>query len=768
MKRKYLPISLYLTAFLVAALIPVALTAYFSLAQAERIEKQADRQNRAGAYTEFEAVLADIDRSMTRVARNLSHWDETVLNFSDSTYYQYWRDNRLHNAGVLDGVIDAVELYGADGSPLAPDNRIAGNWSGGRKEHTVLSNMRGAPYLLRYQPVYPGRDVLPGQSPVGYIALRVDLRKAVVSRGLLTRSDPTAIEWRLDEGESVPIEDAARYVRLSVLQTPEIRELSRLVRSGFVEYIFFSAALLLSFSMLLVFSLGRPLHRMAQHIKALRDGAALEIPPSIQSRVGVAELEKVRKAVNEYRDNFHAARDTLVEKNLELERLTYRDILTGIFNRRAFESHLSMALETARSEGRHHTLCYLDLDQFKVVNDTCGHLAGDELLKQVAARLQGKLRESDILARLGGDEFGVLLDNCPIERAGVIAEDLRKTVKTFRFCWEDKVFDIGVSIGLVEISPKVTTLADLFKEADAACYMAKDLGRNRVQVYQPDDEVLAQRYGEMQWVSRIAQAFEDKRFVLYSQEIAPLSPREGDRLHVELLIRMLDENGELVPPMAFLPAAERYSLIGDIDRWVLEAACDILARYQSTWRTQPPIVAINVSGQSLGDPTFLDFVVERLKGTDIEPGQFCFEITETSAITHLVSAKQFIGVLRQMGCHFALDDFGSGLSSFAYLKNLHVDCLKIDGHFVKHMADDPIDRAMVASINEIGHLMNMRTVGEFVENEEILAALREIGVDYVQGFGIAKPVPFEEALLRAAETERKNASTKVAAGRDGR
>lgn len=746
MRRRYLPISLYLTVFLIAAVIPVAITAYLSLSKAHQIQEQANQQNRLGAYAEFKVVLLDIDRDMVRVAENLSRWDETILNFSDSTYYQYWRDTRVHDAGVINSFIDAVELYGADRTALAKDNAISGQVLEMALQGPVLVKKHGVSYMIHFLPIYSGGGGVRGQVPIGYIAIRVNVQKAIASRGLLNRSDRGAIDWLFAEGEVVPLEDAGNRVRLSVFESPEIDMFVDLAHRSFGEYVVFSAVLLAFFSLLLIFSLGRPLQRLARHIKALHDGAAVEIPASIQTRFGVAELEKVRGAVNEYRDNFHAAEHSLIEKNLELERLTYRDILTGIFNRRAFESHLNVALATAKTEARRHTLCYMDLDQFKVVNDTCGHIAGDELLKQVTARLQQRLREADILARLGGDEFGVLLDNCPISQARIVAEDLRKTVKSFRFVWEDKVFDIGVSIGLVEISRDVATLADLLKEADAACYMAKDLGRNRIQVYQPDDEVLAQRNGEMQWVSRITQALAENRLVLYSQLIMPLAAGEADKLYVELLVRMLDEDGNLVPPMAFLPAAERYNLISDIDRWVVRSACHLLTRYQSKWHGRAPLVAINISGQSLGDARFLEFVIGQLARSGIKPEQFCFEITETSAITHLVAAKNFIDMLRKKGCRFALDDFGSGLSSFAYLKNLRVDCLKIDGHFVKNMADDPIDRAMVTAINQIGHLMGMRTVAEFVENEQILVVLREIGVDFAQGYGIAQPILFENAL----------------------
>jgi diguanylate cyclase (GGDEF)-like protein len=391
----------------------------------------------------------------------------------------------------------------------------------------------------------------------------------------------------------------------------------------------------------------------------------------------------------------------------------------------------------------------MDLDQFKVVNDTCGHIAGDELLRQIAARLQLTLREADILARLGGDEFGVLLSGCSMHKAEEIAEGLRQAIKSLRFVWEDKVFDIGVSIGLVDMTGEANCLADVLKAADAACYMAKDLGRNRIHIYQHDDKDLAQRYGEMQWVSKITQALEEDRFQLYCQPIVPLAEENRAPVYFELLIRMLDDQGQPVPPMAFLPAAERYNLIGSIDRWVVGAACELFKEHSHFFERQAPALAINLSGQSLGDTSFLEFVLEQLAQPEVKPELLCFEITETAAITHLVSAKRFIDVLRHKGCRFALDDFGSGLSSFAYLKSLHVDCLKIDGHFVKNMVDDPIDQAMVAAINQVGHLMGMQTVAEFVENDQIILALQGVGVDFAQGYCIAKPMPFTSMLEQA-------------------
>lgn len=745
MPKNYISISRYLVVFIIIAMVPVAITVYLSVSQAHRIESQADRQNKKRVETEFLAVLAQVEQRTINIAKNLSTWDETILNFNDSTYYQYWKENRVLEAGVLDYAIDAVELYRASGESLALQSDITERLIKAAVGSSVFILKNGEPCLVYFNPVYFQAAASESTKPDGYLAVSVNINNAVAAQGVFNHPGHRVM-WKLDKDEVVPLVDVLSKVELSAYRSPEIEQFAKLVRWSLGEYVLFSVALLVAFSVLMTTTLGWPLQRMARHIRKMHHGVAEEIPESIQNRFKIAELEQVRQAVNEYRSKFHSAKDSLIEKNLELEQLTYRDVLTGVFNRRAFETHVIQALESSANEGTPHALCYMDLDQFKVVNDTCGHIAGDELLRQIAARLQLTLREADILARLGGDEFGVLLSGCSMGKAQEIAEDLRQTVKSLRFVWESKVFDIGVSIGLVAINGEASCLADVLRAADAACYMAKDLGRNRIHVYQHDDKDLAQRYGEMQWVSKITQALEEERFTLYCQPIVPLSEGGKDNSYFELLVRMLDDRGKPVPPMAFLPAAERYNLICNIDRWVVSAACELVKQYRHVFQAQSPVLAINLSGQSLGDAGFLEFVVDQLAQTEVNPELFCFEVTETAAITHLVSAKRFIDVLRRKGCSFALDDFGSGLSSFAYLKNLQVDCLKIDGHFVRNMVDDPVDRAMVASINQVGHLMGMRTVAEFVEDEQLVEALKEIGIDYAQGYCIAKPTPFVAAL----------------------
>ncbi len=419
------------------------------------------------------------------------------------------------------------------------------------------------------------------------------------------------------------------------------------------------------------------------------------------------------------------------------------DALTGLVNRREFERRLAELFAGAKAGPQHHALCYIDLDQFKVVNDTCGHTVGDKLLRQLTYLLKQRVRGSDLLARLGGDEFGVLLAACPLDRALGIAEELRRVVTEFRFTWEGHAFALGASLGVTPITPDSVSPEEIMREADSACYVAKEKGRNRVQVYAPGDVELARRHGEMQWVSRINEALAADRFSLHCQPIAPLT--DGRRRHCEILVRMLDERGELVPPMAFIPAAERYGLMPAIDRWVIRTAFGILGRCEHNRRDPHcAVYNINLSGASLSDDGLADYVNAQLAAHRLAPRSVCFEITETAAIANLGQATGFIAALKGVGCRFALDDFGSGLSSFVYLKNLPVDFIKIDGTFVKDMTADPMDHAMVQSINHIGHVLGIQTVAEFVESDAIIAQLRDLGVDYVQGYGITRPGPLRD------------------------
>lgn len=417
------------------------------------------------------------------------------------------------------------------------------------------------------------------------------------------------------------------------------------------------------------------------------------------------------------------------------------DELTGLYNRREFERRAELLFFSSQKKKEEHALCFMDLDQFKIVNDTCGHQAGDELLRQISTLLQQKVRKRDTLARLGGDEFAVLMEQCSLGDAYQVATTLLKIIQDYQFFWEGQSFRIGASIGLASITENTPDLTELLKRTDVACYTAKDLGRNRIHVYHDGDEEMSQRHGEMQWIVQLNKAIQEDRFCFYAQPIMALDKNENK--HYELLLRMIDEQGEIIPPGAFLPAAERYNLIVTLDTWVINNAFELPSKYPK-FMDQAKSISINVSGPSLTSPTSLDFIVEKLNSSEIDASKICFEITETAAISNLSAAIKFISTLKGLGCKFALDDFGSGLSSFAYLKNLPVDYLKIDGMFVKDIIDDPIDHAMVKSINEIGQVMGMQTIAEFVENEHIKDSLKKIGVNYVQGYGIGKPKPLDE------------------------
>ena len=425
------------------------------------------------------------------------------------------------------------------------------------------------------------------------------------------------------------------------------------------------------------------------------------------------------------------------------------DTLTGLINRREFEHLVAGALHTAKQDGHVHALLYLDLDQFKVINDTCGHGAGDMLLQLLAKLLQQQMRDSDILARLGGDELGVLLPHCPLDHARVVGEQLRQSIRDFRFAWDSRSFELGVSIGMVEISQDSKSMSELLSAADQACYLAKEQGRNRIHVYQESDVMLAQRHGEMLWISRLNEAFEHDYFRLYAMPIVHL--HDSPEYHDEVLIRIRNGKGDLILPGAFIPAAERYDMMLSIDRWVIRAVCahiesvrDSLPPLEALAESQrrtPALYSVNLSGMSLADTGLQDYITDQFVQYAIAPEQICFEITETAVIANLPKAQVFMHQLKAMGCRFSLDDFGSGFSSFGYLKALPVDYLKIDGVFVRDIASNAINRAMVKAINEVGHVMGLKTVAEYVEDDATLAVIRELGVDYAQGYAVGKLRP---------------------------
>ena len=444
---------------------------------------------------------------------------------------------------------------------------------------------------------------------------------------------------------------------------------------------------------------------------------------------------------------------------LQLAHQATHDALTGLINRQAFETQLRSAIDTAQRFRQRHCLCYMDLDQFKLVNDTCGHLAGDELLRRVTALIQDEVRETDVVARLGGDEFGVLLPRCPLEPARRIAHRIHEAISSYRFTWQEKTFAVGVSIGLVPIAASTRGLAQLLSAADHACYMAKDKGRNRIQVYQADDAEVLRRADEMHWVVRLQETLEADRFRLYAQEIRPLSTALSEAsgtgpLIFEVLVRMIDRDGRVLAPGSFIRAAERYGLMPSIDRWVLSHLLDRLEAELPALTERIDTCTVNLSAVSVSDESFLEFAKGELARRSLPPSMICFEITETAVVANLAQAERMIDELGRLGCRFALDDFGSGSSSYSKLRRLAVSFLKIDRIFIRDLVTNPLDRAMVDSINQMAHAHGIRTVAEGASNRALVERLVELGVDYVQGYWLGTPRPLEELLAECLERPR--------------
>jgi diguanylate cyclase (GGDEF)-like protein len=492
----------------------------------------------------------------------------------------------------------------------------------------------------------------------------------------------------------------------------------------------------------------RPILALTHTVSRIGDG---HLDERVE-QTGRAELGVLQRGVNHMAVQLQTMQDQMLERiDQATARLIYQashDALTGLINRREFEQRLERTLLSALQQDREHALCYMDLDQFKVINDTCGHAAGDELLRQLALLLKGNLRERDTLARLGGDEFALLLENCSVVDAEEVADSFRAEVQRFRFKWGDRIFAVGMSVGMVAINRDSESAASLLSAADAACYVAKGRGRNQIHIYESRDIDLVRHRGEMQWVTRIQRALEEHRLRLLWQEIRPTDGAVESLHHVELLLRMVDDDGSEILPMAFIPAAERYSIMPAIDSWVIEEALRVCGQYLVARGELPCLFAINLSGASLKDPEFRRMLLSRLQGNPALGPHLCFEITETAAIGNLSVVNEFIDGMRGFGCSFALDDFGSGLSSFTYLKNLKVDYLKIDGAFVRDIASNAIDYSMVEAVHRIGRQMGLKTVAEYVESEQTLALLRQIGVDFVQGNGVHQPEPLENMCGR--------------------
>lgn len=490
-----------------------------------------------------------------------------------------------------------------------------------------------------------------------------------------------------------------------------------------------------------------PIETMALAVRRLGEGQfGLRIPENSSG-----ELQTLQRGFNTMASQLKEAHDEMQQRineaTRQLRHQAHHDDLTGLVNRREFERRLERVLKSTQEHGTHHVFCYMDLDQFKIVNDTCGHHAGDDLLRQISLLLNNRVRDRDTLARLGGDEFGLLLENCAVSDAFLIAEELREMVQDFRYIHQDKMFTIGVSIGMVAVTPDFNNIGSIMSAADTACYAAKDNGRNRIHLFQALDEEVTKRHGEMEWVGRITRAMEENQFCLFCQPILPIAEQDDSQRFYEILLRKHDVDGKLVPPMAFIPAAERYDLMVSIDRWVIRNTMASYRQLLDNNRNQSNCVfTINLSGVSLNDPSLLGYIHEQLTIFAVPPHAICFEITETSAIVNLGNTMDLMFALKKLGCRFLLDDFGSGMSSFAYLKNLPVDFLKMDGAYVKDIASNSIDLAMVQSIHSIAEAMKIKTIAEFVETAEVVELLQAIGVHYGQGFHLGRPIPLTQVI----------------------
>lgn len=659
----------------------------------------------------------DLDESLRNrglaIARQLAPASEFGVFSGNQPVLQRLADATLREADVA-----AVTITGADGSVLAEAGKAV--------EPPVLTDFEAG----RFVAVGENGELLNFSAPV--IQSQIELDDLVAPAQRASHIQRGRVLGRINV--VISRADTRRHQRFLVIE------------SLLIALLGLAASALLAWRMSRSVTL--PVRQLASVVERLGRGQ-LDLRADESSG---GELLALERGVNKMASALHASQERMQERiDAATERLSYQathDALTGLVNRREFERRLEKALLSARRDNLEHALCYLDLDQFKIVNDSCGHVAGDELLTQLTVLLESKVRESDVLARLGGDEFGVLLENCSLEKAQFIADLLRQTVKDFHFVWQGKPFAIGVSIGLVPVTAMSESLSTLLSAADSACYAAKDLGRNRVHVFLPKDKDLAQRQGEMNWVMRITHAIEENRFQLFCQRIQPLKDSGQQGLHLEIFLRMLDDHGELIPPMAFIPAAERFNLMPSVDRWVVSR---VFGQYWNvSCRDEPRerhIFTINLSGPSLCEESFLEFVSRQFELYEIPYNCICFEITETVAIANLGRAIEFIKALRGKGCRFALDDFGSSLSSFSHLKNMQVDYLKIDGAFVRDMEDDPADAAMVEAINQLGHVMGLETIAECVENDAILDKLRRLGVDYVQGYIIDPPKPLQDMTI---------------------
>ena len=523
------------------------------------------------------------------------------------------------------------------------------------------------------------------------------------------------------------------------------------LKRNFITKIFIIGLLSLILSAIIAWRIGRnitkPIQEIARAINKVGEGVFTQ--KIVENSSG--ELRTLQLGFNSMSQSLQKGYDHMQEKIHEattmLRHQAQHDDLTGLINRREFETRLDRCLKGVHEYHAQHMFCYLDLDQFKLVNDTCGHVAGDELLRQISTLFANRLRDRDTFARLGGDEFGLLLENCSLHDANQINNDLLKLVRDYRFIYEDKIFNIGVSIGVVVINSDFENTSDIMHAADLACYSAKQAGRNQSFLYSAGDVEVGQLHTAAEAISDITNEIDDGRFRLYCQPIVPLSSQMTQQQHFEILIRKVSPDGKITLPIAFIPSAERYRLMPNIDRWVIK---NTLAAYRElldkSFEKCDYIFSINLSGTSVSDKSLLGYIREQFSIYAVPPQNICFEITETSAIVNLKNTINLFAALRSLGCSFALDDFGSGMSSFTYLKHFEVDYLKIDGSFVKEMHLNPIDHAMVRSIHSVAEAMNIKTVAEFVENEIILKELKTIGVHYGQGYYLGAPKPVKDLI----------------------
>ena len=534
------------------------------------------------------------------------------------------------------------------------------------------------------------------------------------------------------------------YVELS-------KQTLKSLKLDLISKIFLIGLFGLLLSTLIAWQIGRnitkPIQEIAHAVNRLGEGVFAQT--IIENSSG--ELKTLQKGFNTMSSSLKQAYDSMQDKindaTIMLRYQAQHDDLTGLINRREFEVRLDRSLKSVHENGAQHVFCYLDLDQFKLVNDTCGHAAGDELLRQISVLLANRMRDRDTLARLGGDEFGLLLENCSLVDANQITNALLKLVRDYRFIFEDKIFNVGVSIGIVVINANFENVSEIIHAADSACYSAKEAGRNQSFLFSAGDIEVAQRRSAVEAVSDITDEIDDEQFMLYCQPIVPLSSRVSQQHHYEVLIRKINFDGKIMLPTTFIPSAERYHLMPNIDRWVIK---NTFSAYRQLLNSSAEkcdyIFSINLSGTSLSDKSLLGYIREQFVMYSIPPQSICFEITETAAIVNLKNTIQLFTSLRKLGCSFALDDFGSGMSSFMYLKNFEVDYLKIDGSFVKDMHINKIDHAMVRSIHSVAEAMNIQTVAEFVENEAILKELKSIGVHFGQGLHLGHPLPMKQLI----------------------